>query len=527
MTARGQSRLKLGTGSFWLESVALPFGMLALQALPLGALLPLGAAWQANDASQALLPTWALLLLLAEAFYLARWLTRQPALRGWIVALMTLAGLATLLLVLFLRWYVESGPIWQTTWLSALFQDLQFNSGRTAEPIAVVVLLALLWWRGLRLGSATIEQEQVARNFKVGFGVLVAALLFVGTVSAGARDALVVQLGLTLPIFLFVGLVSLSLARLAEIRRARSAQGKAQGDPTRFWLIAMLALSAVLVLLLLGIEQAFSYHTILGVFAAIGVVWDAITAVIAWIVVGIAFILYWIYYPLSLLYQLIFGTSHQKAQPTAPSPPQKPPPLAGKHGAALPTEWLVIGQWVLIALGVLLLLFLLIRAFRGFAAWRRDESADEEREDLGAANVLGAQLRALLANLAARFQRKPPAEDEADRLASHSVRALYRRVLRQAAAQGLGRRAAETPQEFAERIGPAVALLPASPSLSGSAPASGAASGFPDASMEAVTKAYEQARYGDYEPPAEQLASLTTDVERLLQRMGKPGSERR
>ncbi len=503
----------------------MPLGLLALQALPLGALLQLLAAWTTNDASQALLPTWALWLLLAEAFYVARWTTRQPAMRNWMLALIGIGGLATLLLVLFLRLYAGTGPFWQTTWLNALVQDLQFSSGRIAGPIGLVILLALLWWRGLRLGRAVIEHEQVAWNFKGGFAALVITLLFIGTANAGARDSLAVQLGLTLPAFLFVGLVSLSLSRLAEIRRVRGAQGQSKADPTRSWLIAMLVLSGALVLLLLGIEQAFSYHTVLGIFAALGVVWDAITTVIGWVAVGVAFILYWIFYPLSQLYQLIFGASRQSAQPTAPGGQQQPP-LTGKHGAAVPTEWLAIGQWVLIALGVLLLVFILIRAFRGFAALRQVETTDEEREDLGAANVLGGQLRALLANLAARFQRKPSAEEEGDSPEGHSVRALYRRVLRQAAARGLGRRVAETPQEFAMRIGPAVLSLPAP-----LATAASAAPGSSDESLEALTKAYEQARYGEHEPPAAQLASLTSDVERLLQRMGqqqtaKPGRER-
>jgi hypothetical protein len=255
------------------------------------------------------------------------------------------------------------------------------------------------------------------------------------------------------------------------------------------------------------------------VFAALGVVWNGITAVIGWIAVGVAFVLFWIISPVIALYQLIFGTSHQRAQQTAPPASQKPLPT-GRHGASLPTEWLVIGQWVLIALGVILLILILIRALRSFAARRRDEGTDEEREDLGAANVLGAQLRALLASLAARYQRKPPAEEAADTLASHSVRALYRRLLRQAASQGLGRHAAETPQEYAQRIGPAVALMPPARSISGSVPASAGAPEFLDEGLEAVTKTYERARYGDYEPPAAQLASLTADVERLLQRMG-------
>jgi hypothetical protein len=176
----------------------------------------------------------------------------------------------------------------------------------------------------------------------------------------------------------------------------------------------------------------------------------------------------------------------------------------------VPSEWLIVAQWVLIALGIIILLIIFIRLFRRIRAWRLDETQDEERENLGAANVLGAQLRALLAGLAARFQRKPSAEDDGNMLARHPVRALYQRVLRQAATHGLGRRATETPQEFALRLGPAVA-----------APSPGTAPGSADSDLEALTKAYEQARYGDYEAPAGQITTLTSNADRLLQRLAQ------
>jgi hypothetical protein len=502
-----QRHLRLGTGSFWLEGVALPLGMLTLQALPAGALLQLGAAWTTNDASQALLPTWALLVVLIEAYYLARWLLRQPALRGWVLFSTGAAGLATLLLAWYLRLYAGSGPFWEPGWLGALFQDFQVYNARIEAPVALVILLALLWWRALHLGREPIEAEPVARSFKVGFAVLVAALLLIGTVPSAAREALGVQLGLALPVFLFVGLASLSLARLAEIRRGRRAQGGAQADPTRFWLIAMLALSGALVILVFGIEQAFSYQALLGVVSALKPIWDGISAVLGWIAVGLGFLLYGLFSLFDLVLQVLFKKRTAPNQPAQP-PPQQGKPLAGKPGAALPTEWLLVGRWVLIALGILLLLVIFIRLYRGFAARRRDEATDEEREDLGAGSILAAQLRALLASLAARFQRKHAAEDEVD-AAGHSVRALYRRLLSQAHTQGLGRRAPETPQEFAQRLGPALQA----------APSPGGASTVSDPELEMVTSAYEQARYGNYEPSGAQVAALTGDVERLLQRL--------
>ncbi len=482
--------------------------MLALQALPLGALLQLGAAWATNDAGQALLPTWALLFVLIEAFYLARWLARHQALKRWTAVCIGVGGLVTLLAIWYLRLYADNGPFWQPAWLGALFRDLQFDSSRIEAPVGIVVLLVVLWWRGLRLGQDRIEHEQVARNFKIGFAALVAALLFIGTVNATARGALAVQLGLALPAFLFVGLASLSLARLAEIRRARSAQGTSQADPTRSWLVAMLVLSGAMVLLMFVIEHAFSYNILLEAISALQPLWDGIGTVLGWVALGIGYVLYWVFHPLAQLLRPVLG--HGKEPNFFPSSPSRPKlPNRGNEGG-LPEDWLAIGEWVLLGVGIVLLLIILIRALRQFAAWRRDNTADEERESLGAAGILGAQLRALLAGLAARFQRKPSAEESGDTLPAASVRALYRRLLRQAHAHGLGRRAPETPREFAQRLGPALATLP---------PGSPAVSGSPDPNLEALTEAYEQARYGNHEVSGEQVAALTADVDRLIQRL--------
>ncbi len=515
-----QRRMSLGTGSFWLETIALPLGMLALQVLPLGALLQLLAAWTTNDIDQALLPTWALLVLLIEAYYLARWLAEGHGFKGGVAVLVSLSALVTLLVVWYLRLYAESGPFWQATWLSELAADFSaVFSSRMIAAIGVVLLLVALWWRGLRLGQYDIEHEPVLRSFKVGFATLVVALLLSGTVKPSVRDALLVQLGLTLPVFLFVGLSTLSLGRLAEIRRGRRAQGATQADPTRSWLIAMLALSGALVIVLLAVEQAFSYQAFLGVVAALKPVWDGISAVVGWIAVGVGFVLYWLLNPLSQQIQAIFNNKNPNNQQLV-NPPKPDPKLVGKGTNTLPTEWLVAARWVLIVIGVIILLVVFARIFRSIAARLREDEADEEREDLGASGILGAQLRALLDGLAARFQRKPAAEEESDAEPGHSVRALYRKLLRQAAALGWRRRATETPQEFAQRLGPAVAGQPVA--LASHTPISaseGQGNAAPE--LEALTKAYEQARYGDSEPPPGRVAALSSDVDRLLQRLAQ------
>jgi hypothetical protein len=507
--------------------VVLPLGVLALQALPLGAWLQLGAAWVTKDASQALVPPWALVLILLLAFWLARWLTGPSAPGRWAFILAWISGLATLLLAWYLRFYTTDGPFWQFGWLSAILQDVQKDSGDVAGVVGILLLWLLLWWRGLRLGRNQLEFDEVARNFRIGFAVLIVPLLLLGTVDSAARTELGALLGLTLLLFLLAGLTALSLARLAEIRRVRHVRGNTQADPTRSWTIALLALSGTLVLMLFGIEQAFSYQTWLAVISTLHPLWDAISTVANWIALGLGFVIYWVVSPLAQWIQSLYEQGTQAEQPQG-TPPQVP--FGGGNSGGPPAEWLLIGRWVFICGGIIILLAILSRVFRGIAARRRTYDADEERENLSATGILKGQIRSLLASLMARFQRRSSGEpEEQHTVAGSPVRQLYRQVLRQAELRGQGRRSPETPDEFARRLSSTL-VMPPKPSTTpavqmanppSTAPQPPNLQPIPDTDLEALTIAYEQARYGDQEPPPDQLPTLTSSAQHLLMRLAQ------
>lgn len=465
-----------------------------------------------------MLPSWALFLILLAAFWLAQWLVARR-LPGRLPALLIVAGWVVLLLIIwYLRLYRTSSALWQVTWLAALFQSVQTDSGQISSAIGLAFIVAVLWWRGILLGRSRLEIEGISRSFKIGFGALVLALLLIGTSSPKARAALGIQLGLALPLFLFLGLAAMSLARLAEIRRQRREQASSQGEPTRSWVITLLTLSGALVLLTVGIEQIFSFQTWLALLGWLKPVWDAIVTVVGWIVLGIVFVLYWAYYlVLTGFLALLGGGKHKVTPPQRPGVPSSLPPNG--NGGGIPAEWLVVVRYGLIVIGAAILLLILWRAFRTFSAWRHDDAADEERESLGATRLMGAQLRALLAALAARFQRASTEGQDTGELPGNTIRLLYQRVLQRAALRGLTRAPAETPREFEQRLGPVLRSQPAS-----------IGAGIPDeqqlsqptttdADLEAITTAYEQARYGDLEPAPPEVTALSERAEQLLRRL--------
>ena len=468
--------------------------------------MQLFATWANSDPAQALLPSWALFLILLTAFWLAQWFASQRLPGRW-PALVIIPGWAVLVVITwYLRLFRTSVAFWQVSWLATLLQDVQTDNGQINAAIGLVLLVSVLWWRGIRLGRSRLEMEDISRSFKIGFGALIVALLLIGTAPAHAREALSVQLGLALPLFLFLGLAALSLARLAEIRRRRE-RSSAQADPTRSWMVSLLAISGALVLLALGVEQLFSFQTWLALLAWLKPVGDAIITLIGWIVLGMAFVLYWVYYLVAKGFLALFGGGQQKTVPIQPpgSPRSLPP---NGNGSGIPTEWLVIARYGLIVIGAAILLFIFWRAFRTFSARRRDDAADEERESLGAARMMGAQLRALLAALAARFQRAAAEDQSTGEQPANTIRLLYRRVLQQAAIRGLTRAPAETPQEFAQRLAPLV-----SPNEFGE-------------DLEAITTAYEQARYGNHEPALPEVTALSERTEHLLGRLGQGQASR-
>jgi hypothetical protein len=522
-----QQHRRLSSASFWLEGLALPLAAIILEALPVSAWLQLGAAWLANDAAQVLLPTWGIIAFLLAAFGISRWLAAHPSLTRWPTVLISLGWVLSLLLAWYFRFYTPVGALWQSAWLVTLLADLQAGSGQFAGVLGMVLLLTYLWWRGLHLGRASIEFDEVSLRFKLGAAAVVLTLLFLGTIPPTVRSSLEVQLGFTLPVFLFAGLAALSLARLAEIQRTRRQRSDPQANPTRSWVVALLVLSAGLILLTLVIEQLFSYRTWLALIKALQPVWDGIATVLGWIALGLAYLLYWIFNPLVDWLRALLSSNQQStpSRPIGATPPTLP---QNGNGNGLPAEWEAIGQWVLIGVGVIVLLLILWRAFRLFASWRSADTEEEERENLGATRVLGEQLRNLLASLAARFQRRQPGEApiEAQETGS-TVRALYRRVLRQAQAQGQGRQAPETPDEFAQRLRPLLLEEPAKPVPSEEnlsvqptppnkwpeLPAD------PQQELAALTTAYEQTRYGDQEPSPEELQTLTEGLDHLLGRL--------
>jgi hypothetical protein len=247
----------------------------------------------------------------------------------------------------------------------------------------------------------------------------------------------------------------------------------------RPWLSLALLLATGIVGVALLLSVILSYQNLQAALLGLGPIGAALNQGLVWLLYAFAFLLYLIFgIPIAYIKSLGTGTFHLRI-PRAPAPPKGACPTPNCAPGAPNAQGIYVAifmGFVILAL-IALVAFIAYRTLRALRGRLPLDDVWETREDLG-----GSPLRDLLASLRRRRVRVVLA----DGAPAHSVRRIYREVLRVADTVGLGRAGGETPDEYARRLGPAVA------SGAGGAPRSDG--------MEALTVVYDQVRYGETEP---------------------------
>lgn len=478
----------------------------ALETLPIFCWLLMLAAYDTGDPNNAGMPFWWMLLLILAIRWLGVLFTRgadEDPRRRRINTLLLTATVAVL------------GPLslFATYWLSPTARAFLAGGSDTGGPVALALLVAWLWWRGLALSRGRVAHERMYLRFILALGVTIAALAGAGAIQGTARDLTASYLSLLLALLLFVGPMGLTLAQARdasyEMRNAYHGDQPVSMPPvfTRAWLAASLGLSLGLSLLALTLTTLISRQSVRILAIAAGNVVNGLLEAVQFILTPIFVLIYLILNkPIEWLaaYFHRLGSPKPLTIPT-PLPACKPTAVAGPAGSVsvpasacappvhnsptslIPAEWLTVMRWGAVILIVVVALVLLARVLSRFTERRRERAFSEERTMLDAREILRGQMRRFFDAFRRRPTQDAPATDD---LAVGSVRRVYRDTLAAAIARHT-RRAAETPREYRRRI------TSDDPLHAGAAPTSDVAG-----ALGILTHAYEQARYGQPDPEA-------------------------
>jgi uncharacterized protein DUF4129 len=495
------------------QAVALLLALALLETLPIEA-WQVALAGVSGTFTRLAVPLWYLVGIVLLADVIGRWLHGRGVARAALAsAPLALAAYLVLLRISPAAYGDAPGGLFSLGWLSALVSDLRAGNVQLIALFWLAVLTAYLWWRGLLLGAEPPAMFQVVRRFAIGTTVLILAVIVGGGATAEARAEVSAALTLLLPAQIFSGLAACALARIAQHREQHPDENPGAETQAR-WLGTALGAAALLVGFTLLLSLVINASDVAAALGVLGPVGRLIDGAVRGLVNG-----------LGALLSHIFGTGTPQHFSVPRQPPRDGPgppsvcvptttqPCLKSAPGALSPFWqhvaLALVQLTGIAVIVLIFVYVLRQLVLRQRMASREEGWEDVTESLDGRTLLRAQLRGLFA----RHHGEVAPAGEA--LAAGSVRALYRDLLEAAARRDLGRATAETPDEYALRLGHA--LPPEAGGASGGAEEE-------DDDVRALTAAYDAARYGEREADAGMRRTLARVAARLTRRLRESNS---
>lgn len=461
-----------------LSDIAFISLLTLLEVLPIQAALLVLAATD-GSLGQVFGPFWLIVATLLT-FALARWRIgeRHPA---WaLLAFLPIGALAILLFIRFspTAYGAAPGSLLSTAWLDQLSVDAAYNSQRFNGLFTIVPFVAYLGWRGIALGGPSPRIERVLRRYMLSLAVVilacVGALVAPEAIQASLQSALLLLLALDV----FAGLAAAALARRGGGREW--AEPGSEAETTR-WLLTALGAAALVVGVAFALGLAVNVRLARPLIEALGAFGALMNRGLLWLTNTVAYLL-WILFVKTLGAWLFKNEAFYVSPPHSPSLPAKTP--SHRSVLAPPPHWLLVTAEaiavVLIVALVLGALFLAMRIALRVVRPPDEPELDEEREALDARGLLRRQIAALLGD----WRRRPA--PEVDPLTPGGTRWLFRETLRAGAAAGQARRAGETADEYSQRL----ALIAREHGI-----------GESGLDLAALTRDYDEARYGEREAP--------------------------
>ena len=328
-------------------------------------------------------------------------------------------------------------------------------------PSAILVTFlggAYLWWRGYRLASGGLHQEQVLHSFTVGLGGIILGLL-VWEVAFRSGVGFTATRGQSLLITIAFFAAGLPALALSHLMRVRADMAQLEGPApllNSHW--SLVLLGVIVGMLVAGgiVAVLFSFN-----------LWGALLWLLSMVSNVLAFLVYYLLFPVAyLVVGLIYAIQWLiSLRGPVPQPDFRVPDLSALRAAPDSGEaagvpvWVVLVKWGILLLFLSLVVYFLARLLlrvRGRSA--SEQALVEIHESLGTwKDFLRDVLQGLFLMLfwfrdrGLRLRRRV-------RIAAHprsvepdhemGVRELYGRLLQEARAAGFPRRDGETPSEY-------------------------------------------------------------------------------
>lgn len=435
-------------------------------------------------AATPLLPAWpAFLMLVLGAVSVRRVMATEWPLsrvRVAVVGVGVAAGLAAVKTT-----YYPEYAVTDPRWIGVLFTAAHDALPSVLPPVAAAVTAALLWWRGVVLGEREFTYDEVERLFRNGIGWSVFFVVLFAIYHETGAFALAAEGPTYLVAFFSLSLITLAVARLVDLWMQSQADEQQALAMNRHWLLLLLGVVGLILLaamLISGTLPSDLRPTLARIVSPLGPVVEALFYVIFAVALVIA---------RAIMYVIALFPGRGRILP----PPAQADPLGDllKQLQQWRVHPVVVSgaRWGMVLLVVALLCVLIavaiVRARR-----RQRKPGEDERESVWSTQALLAGLGSALRSW---WRRRRVGASALDTAEMGSVRALYRQLLRWAAAHDVRRRSDQTPYEFRPRL---EQLAPAHKD-----------------DVDSLTAAYVRARYASDPPSAEDVAGAREALERI------------
>jgi hypothetical protein len=292
-------------------------------------------------------------------------------------------------------------------------------------------------------GSERVSYDRLARNFVGGLAALLAMAALNGAAPFIAGDRLLVYA----LAFAGLGLFALALSSIQEARRFESARADHELPLARHWWSTVVVVVAALLITALLIRWLLAPASLDGIAAAIAALLGLVGQVVVWLLLIVSYPIFWLLDWLAPLLQF------DRLPLPRPAAAAAPGPLLSGEGSleervslspALQATLGAVGAAIAVAL-IALAFVLALRRHRTYA----EDDVDEAHESILSLNLIKAQLAQLLRRRGADGSVRPapfvPLSGDDPRT---QVRRTYQALLAWAAASGIERPAAATPERF-------------------------------------------------------------------------------